>query len=94
MQNKTTAIGQEATTIASANNSANTSGNTGTSTTTSSTTEITSDDGNEFVDYSTDYPAEDDKPCYFLQDITNASVEILSKRCQRAISGKVIYITR
>ena len=65
-----------------------------TSTTTSSTTKLISDDAIEFMDYSTDYPVEDDKPCYFLQDITNASVEILSKRCQRTISGKVIYITR
>ena len=99
LQNKTTTIslettrnkrGLETTAIVSAN----TSESAGTSTTSSPTTEILSDDGNEFVDYSTDYPAEDDKPCYFLQDITNASVEILSKRCQRAISGKVIYRAR
>ena len=50
----------------------------------------TSKDTREFLDYSMDYPLDDEKPCYFLQDIVNASAEILSKRCQRTIYGKVI----
>ena len=61
-------------------------------TTTTSTDPVISVASNDFLDYSTDYPVEDEKPCYFLEDIKNASLEILSKRCQRVISGKVIKL--
>ena len=53
------------------------------------TTPTTSQEDGKFLDYSTDYPDDVEMPCYFLQDILNASKEILSKRCQQRISGKV-----
>ena len=44
-----------------------------------------------FLNYSEDYPKGEEQPCYLLQDIVNASVEILSKRCQQTIYGRVWY---
>lgn len=62
-----------------------------------STTELTTtkkpSNEKQVIDYSEDYPVKQVERCYFAEDITNASIEILSKRCQRAISGKVIDLS-
>ena len=59
-----------------------------------STTELTTTEKSskekQVIDYSQDYPVNQIERCYFAEDIKNTSIEILSKRCQRAISGKVI----
>ena len=62
------------------------------STTELTTTKKTSNE-KQVIDYSQDYPVNQIERCYFAEDIKNTSIEILSKRCQRAISGKVIDLS-
>ena len=72
------------------NDGNNTSNVTNMETTTTSALEATTTEDERLLDYSSDFPSEEEVPCYFLQDIVNASLNILSKRCQRVIYGKVL----
>ena len=67
----------------------NTSNVTNMETTTTLAIEATTTEDEKLLDYSSDFPLEEEVPCYFLQDIVNASFKILIKRCQRVIYGKV-----
>ena len=94
-ENTTTTIKTNETTIGynttfTENDGNNTSNVTNMETTTTSAIEATTTEDEKLLDYSSDFPSEKESPCYFLQDIVNASLKILSKRCQRVIYGKVL----
>ena len=88
-------LNQNSTSVNETNNTSYMTSNTSESSNLTTTTEVvTTTNGRpeekHVIDYSEDYPAKEVEKCYFVEDILNASIEILSKRCQRAISGKVI----
>ena len=87
MESISVGLNENATSIIATNNASESSNLI--STTELTTTKKTSNE-KQVIDYSEDYPVKQVERCYFAEDITNASIEILSKRCQRAISGKVI----
>ena len=94
-ENTTTTIKTNETTIGynttlTENDGNDTSNVTNMETTTTSAIEATTTEDEKLLDYSSDFPSEEEVPCYFLQDIVNASLNILSKRCQRVIYGKVL----
>ena len=90
MKSISVALNQNATSIITTKNASESSNLK--STTELTTTEKTSNE-EQVIDYSEDYPVKQVERCYFAEDITNTSIEILSKRCQRAISGKVIELS-
>ena len=94
-ENTTTTIKTNETTIGynttfNKNDGNNTSNDTNMETTTTLVIQATTTEDDKLLDYSSDFPSEKKSPCYFLQDIVNASLKILSKRCQRVIYGKVL----